>query len=337
MATPRTAPARALRVFARRAALALLFLLAVGLAIFAGGEWERRRDPRAQLLARRGALIATGEQRERADSASVFSSLNLESDTGVVVAASLKMPRGPGPFPALLVLGGLRTGRHTREVIGDAPGLVLLCLDYPYAGKRERLSAWEFLRALPRMRRALLETVPAAMLGTDYLLSRPEVDPARVTVVGGSFGALFAPAVAALDERIAAAALLFGAGDLERLARANIRAPAPLAVPAAWAIAVLAAPLEPRRHIAAVAPRPLLLLGATGDARVPRACSETLAAAAGEPKTLRWIEAGHLNVREPAFHTLVRGELLAWLAGAGLLVAAQADSLAGPLGQTATP
>ena len=54
--------------------------------------------------------------------------------------------------------------------------------------------------------------------------------------------------------------------------------------------------------------------------RMPVASSRRLHAAAGEPKTIRWIDAGHVDIRSREFHGKVRDELVAWLVTSGLIV-----------------
>jgi dienelactone hydrolase len=268
----------------------------------------------------RGALTLVDTTSSERRDGYQFHTLSLGNDRGVVTTAGLKTPAVSGRrHPALVILGGLRTGSRTIEYLGDTGAMVLLALDYPYEGKRERLSAREFVAALPRMRRAVIETVPAVSMGVDYLLSRDDVDPDRIALVGGSLGAVFVPAAAASDHRIAAAAILFGAGDIEHLLRANIDLPGWLAAPAAWAGAVLTSPVEPLKYVADISPRPLLMLNGIGDPRVPSECTQRLHATAREPKTTRWIEAGHVSVRDREFHERVRAVLVDWLTEHGYM------------------
>jgi hypothetical protein len=55
------------------------------------------------------------------------------------------------------------------------------------------------------------------------------------------------------------------------------------------------------------------MLNGTGDPRMPERCSRLLHEAAGEPKRVRWIDAGHVNIRSEEFHDLVSRELADWL------------------------
>ncbi|MCK5407820.1 MAG: prolyl oligopeptidase family serine peptidase, partial [Candidatus Krumholzibacteria bacterium] len=181
------------------------------------------------------------------------------------------------------------------------------------------LSPGEFIRAIRPIRRAVIDTPPAAMLGVDYLLGREDVDPERIILVGGSVGAVFVPAVAATDTRIAAAVMLFGAADIQTLLSANINATRWIAGPASWLGAVLTSPVEPAKYVADITPRPVFMLNGTGDPRMPEYCSRLLHETAKEPKSIRWIDAGHVNIRSKEFHSLVSRELAAWLIGQDLI------------------
>ena len=305
--TPHTARPRPVLIL-----LGLLGLLTLG--IYLGGEVYCRRDFHDHLRSLRGTLDQVQETRLDSTAGHVISEVLLRDDREVSVIGHLKVPTDSETrHPALLILGGVRTGRKTIDYLGDTHGVVLFALDYPYEGKRSGLSTLEFLSSLPSMRRAVINTVPAAQLAVDYLLSRPEVDPERIILTSGSVGAILSPAVAACDSRIDALVVLFGGGDISSLIRANLDRPAWMTVPAAWLGKVITAPVEPLRYIGDVSPRPTFFLNGTEDLGFPVDSVRLLHEAAREPKTIRWIEAGHVIIQRPEFHEQVTDELVAWL------------------------
>lgn len=239
----------------------------------------------------------------------------LDGSNDLRVTGHLRAPTATsGRHPALLLLGGFGTGRHSIDYIPPTRGVILFALDYPYEGKKSGLSPWEFATALPAMRQAILRTVPAAMLAVDYLLARPDVDPDRVVLVSGSVGALFAPSIAATEPRIAGVAMLFGGGDIQSLLAANAREDLGwFTLPGAWLGKVLTCPVEPLHHVGAISPRPVFMLNGTEDLGIPEHNSRLLHAAAQEPKTIRWIDTGHVVLQDQQFHDLVSHELLTWL------------------------
>jgi dienelactone hydrolase len=294
--------------------IVILGLVLPHVALYAAGEWYRTRDYSEPFVEMHGRLAEADVNLIDEDGGHRLFEVRLKNDGDIVVTGYLKVPADAGGRrPALLILGGVRTGKRTLDYIHNTRGVVLLALDYPYQGKKSGLGVSEFLVAVPAIRNAIIRTVPAAMLGVDYLLTRNDVDGGRIVLAGGSVGAVFAPAVAAVDKRIAGAAMLFGAGDIEELIRANIDAPGVVARPAAWMCAVLTSPVEPTKYIAEISPRPVFMLNGTGDPRMPESCSQLLHDAARHPKTIRWIDAGHVNIRAAEFHEQVSRELVEWL------------------------
>lgn len=301
----------------RRVLLVVMCCALPLLGAFVATELYRTIDYRERFVELRGELTEVEESLEGTRDGHDLIAIRLANERGIVVRGYLKVPRheedANETFPVLILLGGLRTGRHTIDYVDNTRGVILLALDYPYEGKKERFGVGEFIRAIPRIRDAIIRTVPAAMMSVDYLLTRNDVDAERIVVVGGSVGALFTPAVAATDTRIAGAAMLFGAGDTQRLMRANLKMPGWLARPASWLGSILVSPVEPTKYVGDISPRPVFMLNGRGDPRMPERCSRLLHEAAREPKRVRWIDAGHVEIRSEEFHDLVSRELADWL------------------------
>lgn len=303
------------RSFAARTLATVSVLCLLVAVLYAAAEHYRRQDYQRYFLERKGRLVSVEETPiDRGPDHSLLQ-FRLANDRGIQVNGHISLPStASGPYPTLLILGGVRTGKRTLDYVDHSEDLVLVALDYPYEGEKSRLSPWEFVKGLPEMRRAVLNTVPAVALSVDYLLGRTEIDPNRIVLIGGSFGAFFSPAAAAIDRRIAAVGLVFGGGDVQAIANANVKAPGPLRRLAAWFLAVLVSPVEPLKYIDRISPRPLLMLNGTDDSQIPEYCSRLLYEKAKDPKTIRWIPVGHVNVRETEFAPLLGRELATWLA-----------------------
>jgi len=305
---------------------ASIVLASLGVAGYLAGEHYRQRDWVPWFQARKGELVSAVESAPEPHGRGSVRRVQLEDSRGLRVNATLKLPPETAwPAPAIVTLGGLRTSREVLGFLDDTGDFVVLAADYPYDGKRSGLSAVEFLTALPEIHTAILETVPGLMLAVDHLYARPEVDRERVVLVAGSLGALFGPAAAAADGRIAGLALLFGAGDIPELVSCALDVPAPLHAPATWAAATLLSPLEPLKYVGRVSPRPILLLNGTEDERLPEHCARRLQEAAGDPKTVRWMSLAHVTVRQEEFRQQVLDELRAWLAEIDHLPAIRSD------------
>ena len=311
----------------RRIVVSAACLVLAGAIVYALGEAAKARDWLPRFIARRAALASVSETVLETGPGRTLVHVALVDGEGIEVEGHLRVPDGgTAPRPALLVLGGVRTGRRTVDFVGDSGNWLVLALDYPYRGKKRGLSRGEFVAALPAMRRAMLDTVPAGRLALDYLWRRGDVDRERVVLVGGSLGALFVPALAAADERVAAAAVLFGAGDLEALIDANLEVGWPAKPFATWLGSVIVSPLEPLKYIGRISPRPVFLLNGTEDPTMPERCSRALHDAAREPKTVRWLPLGHVDVRSTEFHRQVVSEFADWLCGIGFLGAGNGEA-----------
>jgi predicted esterase len=284
------------------------------LAVYITGEIYRSFDYREKFLDRRGTLTESGEQFVGESDGHLLFEITLESSTGIRTNGLLRVPaEGGAPRPAFLILGGLRTGRKTLDYIQNTRGIVMLALDYPYEGKTDRMNAWEFIGSVPGIRRAVLDTAPAAMTAVDYLLERDDVDPSRIIVIGGSLGAFFVPAHAAIDDRPAAAVMIYGAGDIQSMLAASHEIPRALRGPAAWLGAVLVSPVEPLKYAGDISPKPLLMISGIQDPRIPARCSRLLHDAAKEPKTVKWLDTGHVTIRDEEFHRLISETVIEWL------------------------
>jgi dienelactone hydrolase len=212
--------------------------------------------------------------------------------------------------PLVVILGGHRTGRDAVGLLGAPGPFVVAALDYPYEGP-ERPRGWrQSLATIPAARRALLETPPAVLLALDWLVKQPGVDPARVDLVGVSLGVPFATVAGALDPRFRRVWLIHGGAGNREWIEHNLRAKVAsdrLRGLLARLVYLLAhgSTLEPGHWVSRIAPRPLIVIGAREDRRLPPSLVERLHAAAGEPKELIWTEGGHIDRRPEAVQRLL--------------------------------
>ena len=104
---------------------------------------------------------------------------------GDQLTALLRMPKGRGPFPLLIQLGGLD---GFKELLARAQstamaqsGVATLMLDSPGTGQGVKITSdvWKSLK-----------------VAIDAVMGRPDIDAKRVVLWGGSFGAYWATALA---------------------------------------------------------------------------------------------------------------------------------------------
>jgi hypothetical protein len=274
-------------------------------------------DAPDEFLRQKGELAGVEIEPAAGDTLYAAYDLRLASSAGYRVRGHLRVPRAPGRWPSLVVIGGTETGRMAAELVNPETPYVILGLDYPWEGPT-RLSWWQFLARVLAVRRAMLLTPSAVMLGVDYLETRPEVDSTGVVLVGASFGAQLITVVGALEERAGPVLVIYGGGDYRTLLEANLDLrPRWLGSALARAGARLLDPIEPLHYAARVAPRPMILINGSLDSRIPRHSVEVLFAAAREPKQLIWLEEGHITPRDPALLARVLEAAVGALEGAG--------------------
>jgi dienelactone hydrolase len=223
--------------------------------------------------------------------------LTVRNKEGLVVECAMLTPPDDGAkHPAIVLLGGKATGKYAVDYALDVAGVIIVAVDYPYA-PRETYTITSFLRDVPAIRKALLDMVPSVMLVIDYLLTRADVDSTSLVILGYSFGAPFVPCIVAHDRRPAAAAMVYGGGDLRSLIAHNVRRYEGETISQVVGAlgGLLLHPLEPMRYVGRVSPTPLIMINGTEDEQVPRQNAELLYSAAGQPKTITWLASRHVR------------------------------------------
>lgn len=208
------------------------------------------------------------------------------SSRGDRVPGRLLLPEAAAAPPPLVLLqhgaGGSKDAAYLDAVAGPwvRGGAAVASIDFPLHG--ERADA----KLTPRLLEVLAGVAPdrerAGRLLVDFArqavgdLARaldalervPEVDAQRVAYAGFSLGTVVGATFCALDPRPRAAALAVGGS-------------------------IGFAPVDPVRFVGRLAPRPLLVVGTTRDERFPRATTQALYDAAGEPREILWFEGTH--------------------------------------------
>ncbi|HDP35406.1 MAG TPA: hypothetical protein ENN29_09890, partial [Candidatus Hydrogenedentes bacterium] len=150
----------------------------------------------------------------------------------------------------------------------------------------------------------------------DYLETRPDIDAARVYLIGASYGAVTGTVAVAREKRIRAAALVVGGGNFRLLAKApEVRKELPQWLwPFAGPLMVFAAGVaDPIHHAAQTAGTPIIMLNGSNDGVVTPESGKALFAALGEPKEIRWYPVDHPD-REPNGEEVIKmlNDGLAW-------------------------
>ncbi len=130
---------------------------------------------------------------------------------GTKLAGTLTVPRGDGPFPAVLLITGSGAQNRDEEVFGHKPflviadhltsnGIAVLRVDDRGIGG----STGEMLMATSE------DFASDVLAGVHFLTEQSEIDPSRIGLIGHSEGGIIAPMVAAASDDVAFIVLLAG-------------------------------------------------------------------------------------------------------------------------------
>lgn len=201
-------------------------------------------------------------------------------------AGLLKLPaQAAHPLPALIVLGGVETGAGVLDLLEPEEAVLLATFEYPYAGPRK----FKFPRTLidaHAIKKAAGRTPAFVSALARALRARPGVDPAKVCVVGASFGAPFVLRAAADDPDIKCIVIVEGFADVKGTAAARMRRLwkkrlGPLTRPSAWLLSRLLSlylrPPRPENDAARLrADQRVLFIEAAQDTIIPASSRDLL-------------------------------------------------------------
>jgi dipeptidyl aminopeptidase/acylaminoacyl peptidase len=189
---------------------------------------------------------------------------------------------------AIVLVHGTNTERSSvlnEARILSAAGFGILAYDLPGQGASTGQTRWG-----ANERQSISSAV-------DWLLTRPDVDPARIGAMGISMGGYILTQAASADSRIRSVVLSAPPTDVDVQTRyASNYWGALSEIPASWALKASGMPLHemlPLDVVRNISPRALLILGGTLDKIVPEYMPRQLYASAGQPKELWIVDGAH--------------------------------------------
>lgn len=287
-------------------------LLALTLMLPACADATSVQDLPLELFAYDGNAPLGLLETPQSETATVsVSKVTYASPGGGQVTGLLAVPKSAGPHAGVVLLHGLpgtAQGSMTSQGMTLAGlGAVVIAIDAPWV-RRGGLPDMTVRDSIEQVQ--LIHDLQRAV---DLLLTRPDVDPARLAYVGGSYGGAMGALFAGVERRLAAVVLFVPDGGLvAHFTNADGTPRGPLAgvsseARARWLAAMR--PIEPIRFIARAAPTPVLFQNGRQDLLVTVEDAEALHAAARQPRTVLWYDAGHGLTPQAV------NDRLAWLAG----------------------
>jgi pimeloyl-ACP methyl ester carboxylesterase len=233
----------------------------------------------------------------------------------VRIAVSLPEHALAERLPAVILVGGLRTGRDALRHLPDLGRNVGVAYEYPL--DRDQWRGGFLPAQLAAAREAALAVPGQIAAVVRWTRAQPWTDPDRVSLVGVSFGALVLPAAqrtaAAHGESTAASILAYGGSGLPDILRANLpQERARVAQAAAWLGGLGLRALEPAAHLPHL-DGPFLLISGRDDPRIPAASAAALHRLTPGPKEIRFLSAGHFDAGDHALLDEILALCRAWL------------------------
>jgi predicted esterase len=230
--------------------------------------------------------------------------VRIPGSDGQPATAHFLLPPGPGPHAAVLVFPIL-AGSH---VVSEALAKALVEHGFAVLHIERRQLDFETAQGPEVPAAAFRDSIRDARRFLDWLVTRPEIDPARIGAGGVSLGGMVAASLMGVDDRLRAGFFAMAGGGLAELLwdstekpvrafRERLRArhdledrDAFLAFVRPWT-----EPVDPLRNAGRLDPARVLVISGRFDRVVPKARTEALWEALGRPRWIR-LPVGHYQL-----------------------------------------
>lgn len=228
-------------------------------------------------------------------------------------------PTSAGRHPGVIVLhilgGDFELSRLCCKQFA-MNGIASLFLKLPYYGPRAQPGVErEMISPKPRETvEGFNQAVVDIRRGAAWLAAQEEVDPNDVGIMGISLGGITGSLALTAEPRFQKAFIMLAGGDVAQI---GLNSPEAAALLGNWraeggsdeSLIALLKPVDPCVYGKNVHGRKIIMYNATKDEIIPRACTDSLWKAFGEPE-IHWVEAGHYSVARFMFDALGRATRL---------------------------
>ena len=282
---------------ARRRAAALPLLVCAALAAPACAQAPRPADAIAAgtFAYDRTAPLELRDSLESVENGVETHAISYASPKGGRVTGLLYVPQGGGRKAGIVDMHG--SPGSARQIARSSAalarrGAVVVAIDAPFTRRGGEMMTFTEADSAEHV-----QLVVDLQRAVDLLLARPDVDPARIAFVGGSYGAAVGTMYAAVDPRPAAYVLYVADGGMvSHFTGVDGAFEGPLAyMPARVRDRWLAAmrPVEGIGYISRVKPGSILFQNGRQDPYVPADKAALLHRTAGASHTVQWYDSGH--------------------------------------------
>ncbi|MFM9118457.1 MAG: alpha/beta hydrolase family protein [Planctomycetota bacterium] len=224
-------------------------------------------------------------------------------------------PKREGRAPGVIVLHILGGDFPLARLFANSlaqHGVAALFLKMPYYGERRdpnssrRMISKDPQETVEGMTQAVLDIRQA----TAWLATRPEIDAQQLGIFGISLGGITGALAATAEPRLQNVCLLLAGGDIGRIAweskeLSDVRKGWLATGGSREEFLKRLQSIDPVRYGENVQGRRILLLNATADEVIPKACTESLWESFGKPEIV-WYSGGHYSVARHLLSALDR-------------------------------
>lgn len=228
-------------------------------------------------------------------------------------------PQQPPPYQAVVMLphlsGGMRIERYMCRGFARQ-GIAALHVQAPYhmLNPFEREADWlgqaantgDLVEIVQLVRQAVIDARQVA----DWLDRQPQIAPKHYGIMGISFGGNVAVLVAGVDRRFGSAAYLLSGGDMARLVKESdvtlrVRNRLQEKGISAEDVGRIWCLIDPLNAAPVARVVPTIMVNAKFDQTIPKACSDALWQALGQPSQI-WLVADHTSASLYAYFVRFR-------------------------------
>jgi dienelactone hydrolase len=254
----------------------------------------------------------------QSDNGVTIQQLSLSSGNAFSLQAYIKNPEMPGKLPAILLLGGMLTGKKAVEYAYDVENVILISPDYPYK-IRYQYDFFTILSDLVEAHDALHYQIRDNMVLLDFLRTWDRVDTSNIGIIGYSFGVPFALATAAVYPNISHLGLVYGGADLKYLIEHNLKLFNPVVdkffADLFWLHVM---DFEPLNHAGNIETLPLIIINGKDDEKIPNYSANALQEAFNFSKHVSWLASSHVHPRNKKLNIEIINILKAWYKAQGI-------------------
>ncbi len=225
--------------------------------------------------------------------------------------AYIKIPQKSEKLPAIIILGGMMTGKTAVNYAYGVDNVILAAPDYRYK-PRSDYSLFTILFDLIPAYEALYMQVVDNLILLEYLNSWNKTNN-KMSILGYSFGVPFAMATTSVQNKINHLALVYGGADLQFLIRHNFKLINPiideLLVQLFWLHVMN---FEPGKFAENISADSILIINGLQDEKIPESAARDLQTNINQPKTVIWLESKHVHPRNKELSLKIISLLNKW-------------------------